>query len=248
MHRTSAHAWTQTTFAQGTSPAIVGARLIEPAGVVLIGTLELLAARAAHELILGVIFEPVNGNGLVVLGQWFGRNDGFDAGLFQTLEDMPVGIAAIGRDPLWFYTRGRLDAIKLSAKVVTFVDVAGRDRHIDHDALPIIHRRMLFVAGSGRFLATVGGKEGLRIRRTHLPGRSLIFLPHLLAMPVRIAGIAHLGSDQGGVDMDRLAADQARLKTLLHGALENAFKDGFSPALPNAGEAAVIRQSLSSSR
>jgi hypothetical protein len=106
-----------------------------------------------------------------------------------------VGIATVGRDPLWFYTRVNLDAIKLSAKVVTFVNVAGRDRHVDHDALPIIHRGMLFVAGSGRFLATVGGKKGFRIRRTRLPGRSLIFLPHLLAMPVRIAGITHLGAD-----------------------------------------------------
>ena len=58
------------------------------------------------------------------------------------------------------------------------------------------------------------------------------------------AGEADVGADQCRIDMDRFAVDQLGVDALLHGAPEYLLKKPFAPALPDPGQAAVIRQAF----
>ena len=85
VNRASPHRRAQTPGAQRAVTAILRARFIEPARVVLIETLEYLAARAADEVVQGIVFEPIDRNGFMVHGQRLGRDDRLDGGLLEPL-------------------------------------------------------------------------------------------------------------------------------------------------------------------
>lgn len=138
----------------------------------------------------------------------------------------------------------------------------GRGLDGGDDAVGVVHRPMMVVAGARAAAAAFAHERGVGVGGAHVGvvDRFVVFRRHRLvqlgglggdgpfvgrdefgaALDHRVLGGVRV--DQAGVHMDFLPVHQPGLDTLLHGAQEDVFKDFLAPAGAGFGEDAVVRR------
>lgn len=253
VHPAGRGALRQTLCLERTTRAVAPVRAIPSTRFRAVSGGQALPYRAPDHIVMGIGLEPPGWKALrpLTAGRAKRRDDGFGLAVFRGGADPPHATDRVRRDPARCNPEGIFDGVEARLEPARVVLFASHDFHVNHDSRKVVHCRVLFV---GRAQRGLGRRRHGRVRV-----RAAEFLePAARArVPLGVVGIldriemaqdqrihADMRPDQTGVDVNGLGRNQSGQPALLHDTDKDPAKDIFAPALPDAGQRGMIRQSF----
>ena len=213
-----------------------------------------LTSRTPCEIVPGVELEATRRDYLAWSGFRLGRNDAFDAPVFQRAENLGICISGVHCNGPDRMAGRRGDRIESASDRPAFILLPCGDFDIDDDASQVVNGSMLFIGRFQAAIATVRRHSRIGIGRANL--LRFACSPSVLVNLLEVGRLhrrnmsdsqripTDMRTDQRCINMDNLAGRDLRRNASFDRALEYPAKPFCAPALTDTCQARMIRQPL----